>query len=42
MGYTIRDLEKIAKDTEGRLFYIQKISDFSKVFQYIYKLLTNY
>jgi len=35
-------MEKLAKDTDGRMFFLKNIKEFAKVFQYIYNTLTNY
>lgn len=37
-----RVMERIAKDTDGKMFYLRRITDFAKAFQYIYHTLTNY
>jgi outer membrane protein OmpA-like peptidoglycan-associated protein len=35
-------MEKLAKDTDGKMFWLSNIKDFSKVFEYIYNLLNNH
>lgn len=38
----MRIMDKMAKDTDGKMFLLRNVKDFAKAFQYIYNTLSNY
>ena len=42
MGNKFSFMERLAKDTDGKFFYLKTVREFAKAFQYIYNTLTNY